>query len=204
MKILIVDDHPVVISGCKALLAGEADMQVFAASDAEAGFDAFCAHRPDVALVDLNLPGASGFDLTRRLLRYDDQARVVIFSMNDDPAFVARALEAGARGYIAKNDDPALFAGALRQIAAGKAWLPPGMARKLAGIRAIDPLADLTPREWEIVRLLAAGETIGDIADRLGVSPKTIANNCTALKPKLGARSSMELMRAAIEALAGR
>ena len=204
MRILIVDDHPVVISGCTALLACEPDVEVFSAGDAESGFQAFQTHAPDVVVMDINLPGPSGFDLTQRILRQDPQAKIVFFSMNDDPAFVARAIESGARGFIAKNDDPLRFVVALRQVHAGGAYLPEGLAQKMAFARANDRLAGLSPRELEIVRLLAAGENIGAIADALGVSYKTIANNCTALKPKLGARSSMELMRAAMEALLAR
>ena len=201
MRILIVDDHPVVISGCKALLAGEADVEVFDAADAAAGYEAFLKNSPDIALVDINLPGLSGFDLTNRILRQEPEARIVIFSMNDDPAFVGRALDAGAKGFIAKNDDPLLFVSALRQVHAGGTYLPANLAHKMAFARFNDPLSSLSAREMEIVRLLAAGADMGAIADKLGVSYKTIANNCTALKSKLGAKSSMDLMRAAMEAL---
>jgi DNA-binding NarL/FixJ family response regulator len=201
MRVLIVDDHPVVVSGCKALLAGEPEMEIFDAADAESGFSAFRAHAPDLCVVDINLPGLSGFELMQRILKTDPAAKVVVFSMNDDPAFVARAIQAGARGFIAKNDDPLLFLPALKAVRAGETWLPADLARKMAFARHPHPLSQLSAREMEIVRLLAAGEDMGGIADKLGVSSKTIANNCTALKAKLGARSSMDLMRAAIEAL---
>ncbi|MCW2317191.1 DNA-binding NarL/FixJ family response regulator [Rhodoblastus acidophilus] len=203
MRVLIVDDHPVVVSGCKALLAAEPGAEIFAAGDAETGFAAFCAHQPDVCVLDINLPGLSGFDLAQRILKHDPEAKLVVFSMNDDPAFAARAIQAGARGYIAKNDDPLLFLPALKRVCAGETWLPAELARKMAFARAQSPLSSLSAREVEILRLLAAGDDIGGIADKLGVSAKTIANNCTALKAKLGARSSMDLMRAAIEALRG-
>lgn len=94
-----------------------------------------------------------------------------------------------------------MFASALRQVFAGGTYLPAAMARKMAFARFDAKLAQLSQRELEIVRLLAAGETIGAIADKLGVSYKTVANNCTALKSKLGARTSMDLMRAALDAL---
>ena len=124
MRVLIVDDHPIVISGCKALLAADPEIEVAEAGDGNSGFDAYLACAPDVAVIDINLPGLSGFELTRRILRRDPDARIVIFSMNDDAVFAARAIEAGAKGYIAKNDDPLLFVGALRQIAAGGVYLP--------------------------------------------------------------------------------
>lgn len=204
MRVLIVDDHPIVISGCKALLAGDADISVSEAGDAESGFAAYAEFAPDVAVIDINLPGLSGFDLARRILRHDPRARIVIFSMNDDPAFAARAIEAGAKGYIVKNDDPLLFADAVRQVAEGGVYLPAELARKLAFSRPGALLAQLSAREVEILRLLAAGETMAAIAERLNVSYKTVANNCTALKQKLHAKNSMDLMRLAIETLAHR
>jgi two-component system, NarL family, invasion response regulator UvrY len=200
MRVLIVDDHPVVVSGCKALLSAEPDIEVFDAHDAESGLAAYAARSPDVAVIDINLPGVSGFELATRVLAQDPAARIVIFSMNDDPAFAARAISVGAKGYIAKNDNPALLATALRQVFAGGTYLPAAMAQKMAFAQFDRKRAQLSQREREIVRLLAAGETMGAIADKLGVSYKTIANNCTALKSKLGARTSMDLMRAALDA----
>lgn len=200
LRVLIVDDHPVVVSGCKALLAAEPDIETFDACDAESGLVAFSAHRPDVSVIDINLPGLSGFELAARILAQEPAARIVIFSMNDDPAFAGRAISAGAKGYVAKNDDPALFVTALRQVHAGGTYLPGALAQKMAFAKFDNRLAQLSQREMEIVRLLAAGESMGAIADKLGVSYKTIANNCTALKLKLGARTSMDLMRAALEA----
>ncbi len=202
MRVLIVDDHPIVVSGCKALASGHPDIEIFDAADGESGFEAYVARAPDVAVIDINLPGHSGLELTRRILLRDPSARIVVFSMNDDPAFVSRAITAGAKGFIAKNDDPGLFVEALRQVAAGGVYLPADLARKLAFERSDNPLANLTTRELEIVRLLANGETMNGIADALGISYKTVANNCTALKSKLGAKNSMDLMRAALETLA--
>jgi two-component system, NarL family, invasion response regulator UvrY len=123
--------------------------------------------------------------------------------MNDDPIIAARAIEAGARGYIAKNDDPALFADAVRQVANGGLYLHSDMARQIAFLRAganANAISNLSPRELEILRLLSAGRTMAQIADLLNVSYKTVANNCTQLKQKLGARSAMDLMRIALSA----
>ena len=201
MRVLIVDDHPIIVSGCRALLEGEADIEIVEAQDGGSGFTAFFNLKPDVAVIDINLPGYSGLELLRRIIEREPEARLVIFSMNDDPTVAARAIEAGARGYIAKNDDPALFAGAIKTVASGGRYLHPDMARRIAFLRA-DPNPDavlsLSARELEILRLLAAGRTMAEIADLLNVSYKTIANNCTQLKQKLGARSSMDLMRIAM------
>ena len=119
------------------------------------------------------------------------------------PILAKLQIEAGAKGYIAKNDDPTLFAGAVKTVANGGRYLHPEMARRIAFLRADpspDALSNLSSRELEILRLLAAGRTMAQIADLLNVSYKTIANNCTRLKQKLGARSAMDLMRIAIDA----
>jgi two-component system, NarL family, invasion response regulator UvrY len=202
VRVLIVDDHPIIVSGCRALLEGEPEVEVIEAQDGAAGFAAFFNHKPDVGVIDINLPGYSGLELLRRILEREPEARLVIFSMNDDPTVAARAIEAGAKGYIAKNDDPALFADAIKAVANGGRYLHPEMARRIAFLRA-DPsphaVSNLSARELEILHLLAAGRTMAQIAGLLNVSYKTIANNCTQLKQKLGARSPMELMRIAIE-----
>jgi two-component system, NarL family, invasion response regulator UvrY len=203
LRVLIVDDHPIVISGCRALLETDPKVEVVEAEDGAAGFAAFFASNPDVALIDINLPGLSGLELMRRILEREPAARLVIFSMNDNPVIAARAIEAGAKGYIAKNDDPALFAEAVRAVADGGLYLHPDMARQIAFLRAganATGISSLSPREVEILRLLAAGRTMAQIADLLDVSYKTIANNCTQLKQKLGARSAMDLMRIALGA----
>jgi two-component system invasion response regulator UvrY len=202
MRVLIVDDHPIVVSGCKALLGAEPAIEIVDAADGEAGYLAYFAEQPDVAVIDINLPGVSGLEVCRRILQRDPQARLIIFSMNDDPIFAVRAIEAGAKGYIAKNDDPLLFADAVRRVAAGDVYLRPEMAREVAFIRVgsgSNPLSQLNARDSEILRLLAAGNSMAQIAHVLNVSYKTVANNCTALKHKLGARSAMDLMRIAVD-----
>jgi len=202
LRVLIVDDHPIVVSGCKALLSAEANAEVRDAADAASGEAAYYAWKPDVAVIDLNLPGLSGLEVCRRILARDERAKIIIFTMNDDPVFAERAIQAGAKGYIAKNDDPSLFLDAVRQVAKGGVYLHPDMARQIAFLRTkggANKVASLSPRELEILRMLAVGKSMGDIADTLHVSYKTVANNCTALKQKLGARSSMDLMRLAME-----
>jgi two-component system invasion response regulator UvrY len=203
LRVLVVDDHPIVISGCRALLEADPGVEVIEAQDGASGLAAFFDLKPDVAVIDINLPGHSGLELLRRIIDEAPEARLIVFSMNDDPIVASRAIQAGAKGYIAKNDDPALFAGAVRQVAGGGLYLHPEMARQIAFLRAggnTDELSSLNPREVEILRLLAAGRTMAQIADLLDVSYKTVANNCTQLKQKLGARSAMDLMRIALSA----
>ncbi|MEF3367571.1 response regulator transcription factor [Methylocystis sp. 9N] len=202
MRVLIVDDHPIIVSGCAAMLASEGDIEVVDARDAETGLAAFIAHRPDVMVVDIGLPGVSGFELTRRILERDPLARIVVFSMNDDPIFAARAIQIGAKGYVTKNDDPYLLLTAVREVGAGGVFLMPKIANRLAFEKngaAASPLAALTARELEILRMLGRGLGMAEIAEATQVSYKTIANSCSIMKRKLGARTPMELMRIALE-----
>ena len=202
MRILIVDDHPIVASGCRALLAGDQDIAVLEASDAESGEQAFVAERPDICVLDINLPGVSGFELARRILALDGAARIIIFSMNDDPIFAARAIETGARGYVSKSGDPGDLVEAIRKVGDGGVFLPPAVAQSIAfggpGF-AENPLAKLTAREIEILRLLGSGKSLSEIAWLVHSSYKTIANTSSIMRQKLGLRSPAELVRFAIE-----
>ena len=199
MRILIVDDHPIVASGCRALLAGDADIEILEAPDAERGETAFIAEAPDICVVDINLPGVSGYELARRILARDHAARIIMFSMNDDPVFAARAIEAGARGYVSKSGDPGDLVDAIREVAGGGVFLTPATAQSLAFAKPDDRLGKLTSREIEILRLLAAGKSLTEIAWMVQASYKTIANTSSMMRHKLGLRTSAELVRLAIE-----
>lgn len=202
MKVLIVDDHPIVISGCRALLARRPDIALIEARDGEQGYRLYLEHQPAVAVLDIRLPGASGFEIARRILIKDPQAKIIIFSMNDDPIFAARAIESGAKGYLAKNDDPENFVEAIVKVAGGGVFLNPEIAQRLAfyNVRSADnPLSQLNPRELEIIRLLCSGRSTAEIASDVNVSYKTVANTCSILKNKLGARTLIDLVRIALE-----
>src|SRR6266481_4449533 len=103
MRVLIVDDHPIVASGCRAVLAGEPEIVLLEASDAESGERVFATEHPDISVIDINLPTVSGFELARRILARTPSARIIMFSMNDDPVFAARAIDIGAKGYVSKH-----------------------------------------------------------------------------------------------------
>jgi two-component system invasion response regulator UvrY len=202
MRILIVDDHPIVASGCRALLAGGRDIVVLEASDAESGERAFVTERPDVCVLDINLPGVSGFELARRILARDAAARIIMFSMNDDPIFAARAIESGAKGYVSKSGDPGDLVEAIRKVGDGGVFLPPAIAQSIAFAGpgfAESRLAKLSQREIEILRLLGAGKSLSEIAWLVHSSYKTIANTSSIMRQKLGLRTSSELVRFAIE-----
>ncbi len=201
MRVLIVDDHSIVVSGCRALFADDPEVDILEASDAESGERAFVDEQPDISVIDINLPSVSGFELARRILARDGSARIVMFSMNDDPMFVARAIEAGVKGYVSKSGDPNQLVDAIREVSRGGTYLPPALAHSLAFAGpslAQSPLAKLTPREIEILRLLSAGKSLSEIAWQVHVSYKTIANTSSIMRQKLGVRTSAELVRLAI------
>ena len=202
MRVLIVDDHPIVASGCRALLAGDAAISILEASDAESGERAFVAEKPDVSVLDINLPTVSGFELARRILAHTAAARLIMFSMNDDPVFAARAIEVGAKGYVSKSGDPNDLVEAIHEVGKGGVYLPAAIARSVAFAGpafAQSPLSKLTSREIEILRLLSAGKSLSEIAWLVHSSYKTIANTSSIIRQKLGLRSSSELVRFAIE-----
>jgi two-component system invasion response regulator UvrY len=200
MRVLIVDDHPIVASGCRALL--DAEITILEAADAESGERVFVAEKPDVSVLDINLPTVSGFELARRILAHTASARLIMFSMNDDPVFAARAIEVGAKGYVSKSGDPNDLVEAIREVGNGGVYLPAAIARSVAFAGpafAQSPLSKLTSREIEILRLLSAGKSLSEIAWLVHSSYKTIANTSSIIRHKLGMRSSSELVRFAIE-----
>ncbi|HTO67445.1 MAG TPA: response regulator transcription factor [Bradyrhizobium sp.] len=202
MRVLIIDDHPMIVSGCRALLSHLVDIDVIDAADGKAGYHAYFSLQPDVAVVDINLPTISGLELCRRIVVRDPDARIIIFSMHDDPIFAARAIDAGAKGYVSKNDDPSVFIEAVQQVARGAVFLQANVARALAFFKAgggSSPLTDLSRRELEILRLIGAGRTMAELAGIFDLSYKTLANSCTVLKKKLGARNLTDLARIALD-----
>lgn len=202
LRVLIVDDHPIIVSACRAMFAGDPDVTIIEASDAESGEAAFTVERPDICVLDINLPGVTGFELARRILAKSPHERIIMFSMNDDPVFAKRAIEAGARGYVSKSGDPADLARAIREVSGGGVFLPTSLAQEIAfgGPKvASDRLVKLTAREIEILRLLAAGKSLSEIAWSIKVSYKTIANTSSIIRRKLGLRTAAEMVRFAIE-----
>lgn len=201
-RLLIVDDHPMVVSGCKSLFASDASVMIDEANDAKSGLRAFQQRKPDVTVIDINLPDISGFELMRRIRRDDPEAKIIIFSMIDDPAIVVRAVEMGAQGFVSKGDDPRLFVKAVRRVAAGDNFISPQLAEAVtfssAAIKA-SPASQMTPRELEILRLLGRGDKIVEVAEALDISYKTVANTTSLLKQKLGAKNHSDLVRIAVE-----
>ena len=178
-KVLIVDDHPVVLSGCRSLFASDNTVKIEEATDAKSGHRAYLATKPHVTVIDIKLPDVSGFELMRRIRKDDPEARIIMFSMNDDPALVVHAIEMGAQGYVWKGDDPRMLVKAVRKVAAGDNFISPQLAEAVtfsgASIKA-NPASQVTARELEILRLLGRGDKIAEVANALEISYKTVAN----------------------------
>jgi len=201
-KVLIVDDHPVVLSGCRSLFASDNTVKIEEATDAKSGHRAYLARKPDVTVIDIKLPDVSGFELMRRIRKDDPEARIIMFSMNDDPALVVHAIEMGAQGYVWKGDDPRMLVKAVRKVAAGDNFISPQLAEAVTfsgGSIKANPASQVTARELEILRLLGRGDKIAEVANALEISYKTVANTTSLLKQKLGAKSHSDLIRIAVE-----
>jgi two-component system, NarL family, invasion response regulator UvrY len=201
-SVLIIDDHPIVLQGCRRMLEDAGVKTVLEARDATSGYRLYRRHHPDVVIVDLAMQGGGlgGLEVIRRMRSHDPRSRILVFSMHSDPIIAARALEAGATGYVLKDSNELMKA--FDQVRSGTPYLSNDLAMQVAlvrtGVRA-NPLADLTPRELQTLSLLAEGKPYGRIAEELNVSYKTVVNACSQLKQKLNAKNLPELIRVAVQ-----
>jgi DNA-binding NarL/FixJ family response regulator len=206
MKILLVDDHTVVREGIRRLLATSIAADIFDADSGKSALAIVAAEQPDVVVLDLNLPGGGGgLDLLRRLLHEQPHVRVLIFSMHGSATYVMRAMQAGAYGYITKSASASELLEAIQKVAAGSHYLQRDLVTDLASsdIWTKGQKPALSAKELDILRLLAQGKTMSEIAAELGSQYKTIANSCTAIKSKLMVARTGELIRIAIEMHSG-
>jgi two-component system invasion response regulator UvrY len=201
MKILLVDDHAVVRAGIRRLLAAEDDVSILEAESSRAALELWRREQPDLVVLDLNLNTTSGFDLLRHLVHLDKAAKVLVLSMHSEPVYAARALQAGARGYVSKSAGAEEFVAAVRRVGRGGRYIEREIAAELAIAKFSkrDPLDQLTTREVDILRLLGEGKTYAQIASAIGVSYKTVANSSSLIKGKLAVETTADLIRLSIE-----
>jgi len=201
VTILVVDDHPIVRAGCRQLIQQIPTAKVVEAETGEDGYRLFQEIYPDMVLLDITLPGIGGLEVLRKMRANRENAKVLMFSMHEDPVFASRAMQAGAKGYITKNNAADHLVEAVEKVLAGKNYLSPDTAQQLAMLNVgagTSVLGDLSRRELEILRLLGDGKSMTEIAGVLGISYKTVANNLTQIKSKLDISKTAELMRFAI------
>lgn len=203
MKVLIVDDHAVIREGVSRLLGVHFPATILEAEDVECALKTYSEEKPDIVLLDLNLAGVGGLEVLRRLLAMDEAAKVLIFSMHAEPAFATRAIKAGAKGYVSKGAPVDELVAAVRRVHEGGQYIDREMASALVTGQGggADPLQVLTARELEILRMLGQGRSLTMIASALGVAYKTVANNCSHMKVKLGVERTADLIRLAVQNL---
>ena len=202
IRVLLTDDHEVVRAGYTRLLESTSDIDVIAeASSGEEACMNYFECRPDVLIMDLNMPGMGGLEACRRIRARDPNANILVFSVHENEVMLERALDAGIKGYISKRSASRVMIQAVRKVAAGDVYVCEGMMSHLVGQRkSVDggQLKDLTPREFEVFRLLADSKSVNEIAGILNISPKTVGHHMTHIKEKLGISNIAGLTHLAI------
>jgi two-component system invasion response regulator UvrY len=202
IRVLLADDHAVVRTGFR-LLQSQPDISVVAeAQSGEAACQMFGELSPDVVVMDLGMPGMGGLEALRRIRARNPAARVLALSAHDDPMHARRALREGALGFLSKRSAPEALIEAISAIAAGRRYIDPGLAQKLALAEiegaARSPIEQLSEREFEVFIRLAGGATVQKIADDLKLSASTIGTHLYNIKQKLGVVNQSELTLLAI------
>lgn len=203
IQVLLVDDHAVVRTGFRLLLQSQPDINVAAeAHSGEAACQIYTELNPDVVVMDLGMPGMGGLEALRRIRARNPTARVLALSAHDDPMHARRALREGALGFLSKRSAPETLIEAIASVAAGKRYIDPSLAQKLA-LAEIEgasrsPIEQLSEREFEVFIRLAGGATVQKIADDLKLSASTIGTHLYNIKQKLGVVNQSELTLLAI------
>ena len=200
IRLLLADDHALVREGLRGILAAAADIEV--AAQAANGDEALALVKKqdfDLALLDLSMPGLSGLALIKRLKVEKPRLRILVLSMHGESQYAARALKAGASGYLTKDSAAAQLLGAIRKIAAGGVQISDIAAAQLIGAGDAPPHAALSDREYEVLRQIVAGRSVTEIAGALSVSVKTVSTHKAHILQKLDLAGTAELVRYAIE-----
>ena len=194
--VLVVDDHTLVRTGVVNIISHESDLQVVAeAANGQEAVDAFAKHRPDVTLLDLRMPVMEGVEAVRRIRELDPTAKVIVLTTYDTDEDISRALKAGAKAYVLKDISADGLVACIHDVLAGKTYLAPSAAAKLAeGMARVQ----VTPRELSTLRLLADGKSNKEIANSLGITERTVKTHLGHLFEKLGVTSRTEAVKVAM------
>ncbi len=200
-SILLVDDHEIVRQGCRLLFEQAGYTVVGEVSSGEEAYEKHLKLRPQLIVMDLAMPGVGGIETIRRIHAHSPQARIVVFTMRDNPFIVTRVLRAGVLAYVTKTNPPQILLEAVKRALVGGFYLSQDIAQSIA-LSNMDirnsPLVSLTRRELEIFRMLSEGRSSSEIADTLSLSQKSVANYSLRIKQKLGVRNIAELVRLAM------
>ena len=204
IRVLLADDHALVRAGLKEILAGTGDITV--AGEATNGQEVMARIRGqdyDVAVLDMSMPGRSGIELIKQVKDEKPKLRVLVLTMHSEEQYAVRALKAGASGYLTKDSAAEQLVAAIRKIAAGGAYVSPETAERL--VLDASPRAEAAPhtllsdREFQVLQLIAGGQSVSEIARRLALSVKTVSTHKTRILQKMGLANQAELIRYALE-----
>ena len=206
IRVLVIDDHEVVLMGIQSLVEGSGDIEIVGnAVTAAEGLEAAHRLKPDVAIVDLKLPDMTGLDVIRRLAESQRGTRSVVVSIYGDDQYVTEALRLGAAGYVLKEAGAGEIVRAIREAARGRRYLSPPLSERAidaylrTGEPALGPIASLTPRERDTLTLLGQGLRTAEVAERLSLSSRTVESHRARVLKKLGLKSQAQLVRFAHE-----
>ncbi len=197
IDILLIDDHDIVVQGCESMLSNSGFKSVHVETDCDKALQNAVKNKPDLIVVDISMPGMGGFGLIRRIRKKHLDAKIIVFSMHDDPSIVSRVIESGVEGYVSKTCSPQKILEAIDSVFSGNIYLSQDVAQVLA-LDKLNPtkniLDKLTPKEYEIFDMLVNGSNISNIAETLFISSKSVSNYITKIKTKLDANSVAELV----------
>ncbi|MEX0685559.1 MAG: response regulator transcription factor [Balneolales bacterium] len=207
LNVIVVDDHPLMRKGIALTISSEMDIEVVAqASSAEEALDMLKTLKPDIAVVDISLPGMNGIDLIKHLQTFRPEIKILVVSRHDEELYAERAIRAGAKGYLMKLEAGDVIVKALRRIASGGIFISEEVNHRLLMNMATgksanrqSPLEILSDRELEVFGLIGKGKSTREIADKLFVSIKTVETYRSRIKEKLNMSSASELMQQAVQ-----
>jgi len=206
LRLLLVDDHPVVLDGYRLMINAQPDLEVCAtAANVADALDAVTREHPDLVLADLTMPGRGGLELIKDLVVLHPGVKVLVCSMHDEMLYAERALRAGAKGYVTKDSPGPVMLSAIRRVLDGGIYVSDRLAARVldafAGARprgSNSPLEKLSDREFEVFRLFGEGRTAKEIAAQLNLSPKTVSVHRDHIKEKMEFATSAEMIRQAV------
>jgi len=203
ISVYLVDDHELVRTGIRRILEDEKGIRVIGeANDGESAVQWCRQNEADVILMDMNMPGIGGLEATKKILRYQPQARIIVLTIHTEDPFPTKVMQAGACGYLTKSARPPEMLQAIRQVAMGQRYLSPEIAQQMALSQFSqtdeNPFKSLSERELQIMMMITNGEKVNDISEQLNLSPKTVNSYRYRLFAKLGISGDVELTKLAI------